>query len=101
MEPTRWQRIAELYHAAQTRPANERAAFLAEACADDADLRRQVETLLDTPATADSLFAGPAAAITASVVSDGKAAVLSGRQLGVYRLSKRIGIGGMGEKLCR
>ena len=97
MEPARWQRIAELYHAAQTRPANERAAFLAEACADDEDLRRQLETLLDAPATADSLFAGPALAVTAQMAGDPPAPVLSGRQLGVYRLSERIGIGGMGE----
>ena len=77
--------ITQLRHA----PANERAAFLAEACADDADLRRQLETLLDAPATADSLFAGPAVAITAQMVSHPEAPVLSGRQLGVYRLSER------------
>jgi hypothetical protein len=39
-------RIESLYHAARLRPVDERAAFLAEACDGDADLRREVESLL-------------------------------------------------------
>jgi hypothetical protein len=32
MTPERWQRVKTLFHAAQERPADERAGFLAEAC---------------------------------------------------------------------
>jgi len=47
MTPTRWQEIERVYHAALERPLTERAAFLAESCAGDAELRREVESLLD------------------------------------------------------
>jgi hypothetical protein len=49
MDPERWRRVEELYHAAQTRAVHERAAFLAEACAGDDALRRQIESQLTQP----------------------------------------------------
>ena len=60
MTPERWKQIEELYHAADTRPPSERAAFLAEACPGDEELRREVESLLNecpTTATARSAAA--------------------------------------------
>lgn len=39
MDPIRWKEIERLFHAASARPAGERAAFLAEACAGDETLR--------------------------------------------------------------
>ena len=46
MTPERWAQVERLYHAARARPDNERAAFLADACAGDEALRREVESLL-------------------------------------------------------
>src|SRR5215470_19782426 len=46
MDKQRWQQIETLYHAALERPPDERAAFLADACADDSGLLREVEALL-------------------------------------------------------
>ena len=46
MTPGWWRRVEKLYHAALARDAPDRAAFLADACADDEDLRREVEALL-------------------------------------------------------
>ena len=46
MDPHRWQRVDELFQAAITRAADERRDFLAEACAGDADLRRQIDRLV-------------------------------------------------------
>ena len=91
MDPERWQRIERLYHAALTRQGQARAAFLADACAGDEAMRREVEALLDTPATAEGLFATPALAVAAQVASEPVASVLTGRQLGVYQLQERIG----------
>ena len=48
MPEDRFAAIEALYHAARARPAADRAAFLAEACAGDADLAREVESLLET-----------------------------------------------------
>jgi serine/threonine protein kinase len=46
MTPTRWERIKELFAAALEQPSEERSQYLAEACADDFDLRSEVERLI-------------------------------------------------------
>src|SRR5262245_4961406 len=46
MDKQRWQQIETLYHAALDRAPDERAAYLADACADDSGLLREVEELL-------------------------------------------------------
>jgi hypothetical protein len=46
----RWKQVEDCYHAAMGRPMPERAAFLAQACADDPELRGEVQSLLDQQA---------------------------------------------------
>ena len=97
MDADRWRRIERLYHAALDRPAGERAPCLAEACAGDETLRREIEALLGAPATADSPFAQPAAMMAGGAASRPATSPLAGRRLGAYLLDARIGAGGMGE----
>ena len=52
----RWGRIEDCYHAAMERPVPERAAFIAQACAGDPELRREVESLLAHEGQADPLL---------------------------------------------
>src|SRR5262245_19095917 len=65
MTPERWRQVDQLLQAALSRPLAERAAFLAEACAGDEDLRREVSSLLPFHLTShqddDFLEALPAA----------------------------------------
>jgi hypothetical protein len=70
MTPERWQRVEELYHAARARREGDSAAFLADACAGDEALRREVESLLAHPASADAFLAAPAAVLAAQLMSD-------------------------------
>ena len=56
MDPVRWQQVKNLYEAAFARPIGERAAFLAEACQGDDDLRGEVQRLLDQPLDTSALF---------------------------------------------
>jgi serine/threonine protein kinase len=77
------------------RAAAERARYVDEACGGDEALRREVESLLASPATADGVFAGPALAVVPP--PGAMPSVLTGRRLGVYQLHERIGAGGMGE----
>jgi serine/threonine protein kinase/Tol biopolymer transport system component len=95
--PSRWQQIERLFHDALERPLEERAAFLDRSCAGDESLRREVNALLDSPATANRFLDRDALEVAAGLVSVSKAPVLSGRRLGVYQLRERIGSGGMGE----
>jgi hypothetical protein len=46
MDPERWRKVTEIFHAAPARESGARAAFLADVCGDDAALRGDVETLL-------------------------------------------------------
>jgi hypothetical protein len=69
IEPQRWERIKGLYHAALDRDANERAAFLAEACAGDELLRGAVESLLDCDARAEGFMESPALEVAARALA--------------------------------
>ncbi len=46
MNEQTWNRVKQIFHEAVERPAAERPAFLAEACADDSLVRSEVEELL-------------------------------------------------------
>jgi hypothetical protein len=95
MTPERWERIQDLYHASRARPDRERAEFLADVCAGDDALRREVQALLDQPVATSSFvdfIGGPAPRPRASDPSP-----LTGQRLGSYQVSSLIGRGGMGE----
>jgi hypothetical protein len=92
----RWRRIEELYHSALERPPEARQAFLDNACSQDADLRREVESLLARADEAGSFLRTDALGAPAPI--SGQATVsLEARQIGVYRILSRLGAGGMGE----
>jgi eukaryotic-like serine/threonine-protein kinase len=46
MRPERWQQVEELFYAALECEPERRTAFLAKACQEDPELRREVESLL-------------------------------------------------------
>ncbi len=91
MEADRFHRVEELYHAALERPPDERSAFLDEACANDANLRTEVESLLAFESKADQFLEKPAA----EIASDASSSLL-GRRLSRYRIVEKLGSGGMG-----
>jgi serine/threonine-protein kinase len=94
----RWQEVDELVQAALERAPHERAAFLAEACANDEDLRREVESLLSFEGQATGFIEAPSYKATAEMfVSEGGTPLFAGRTLGHYRVEREIGRGGMGE----
>ena len=94
MSSDRWRRIEELYHAAYARPAHERGAFLDEACAGDARLRQEVESLLAQPVSADGFLERPALEAAPPTRPMPFAA---GTRLGPYEIAGLLGAGGMGE----
>src|SRR5215510_7770156 len=101
MEHERWKQIERLYHAALEREPEERAAFLTETCADDSDLRREVEELLGYDGAAESFIQGNALAFEARKLkpedlSQTAPQLLPGQSVGAYRILALLGRGGMG-----
>jgi eukaryotic-like serine/threonine-protein kinase len=100
MNPDRWRQIGQLYHSALEMELEARAVFLNRACGDDAELRREVESLLRARQQADGFIAGKVAGV-ADVITEMAAqqqtASLLGRSLGHYQALSLIGAGGMGE----
>ena len=86
MTPERWQEVKRLFDAVLERGPAERQQFLETSCGSDAALRAEVTALLDALADAGSRFETPV------VTTD----PLLNRQLGPYRILRRLGTGGMG-----
>jgi hypothetical protein len=57
--PERWRQITRTFHAALAREGDDRRGFVAEACAGDAELRAEVEALLEAQGAAGSFGERP------------------------------------------
>lgn len=99
MDTQRWQRVSEVFDAVVDAPAGERPGMLSRLCADDVELRREVEALLAADADAaafehDADSARGAAAIDwAESASEAHGA---DERIGPWRLLRELGRGGMG-----
>jgi Tol biopolymer transport system component len=103
----RWARVKALFQAALERPAAERDAFLSAEAANDATLRREVESLLAADAAqagfldrlplageavfADSRIGSPASAESARLT------LSAGHRIGPYEVLGLLGAGAMGD----
>src|SRR5262245_10897722 len=116
MIPERHRQIGQLFDAALQLEAGQRAEFLQQACGGDDDLRREVESLLDSHEKAGELLEAPALEVAAKALAIQGPYSLhefsfenSGREryiapmiepstrLGPYEIISCLGKGGMGE----
>lgn len=97
MTPSHFGKIERLYHAARELAADERAAFLDQACGGDQELRRELESLLAEDAAASNLLDRGAWETEPSGIEDTSAPLFAvGAEIGSYRIEGPIGEGGMG-----
>jgi serine/threonine protein kinase len=96
MTPERWRQVEAVYLAARAQAARERSTFLTAACAGDAALREEVESLLAHEAAAHGFIEAPALEVAAGLLADAAESSLVGRQIGTYRVVSVLGTGGMG-----
>jgi serine/threonine protein kinase len=97
MNPEKYEKVADLYHAALEWPPEQRSVFVARACGGDESLRLEVESLLAANDAAGDFILTSAMSVTAqSMADDEEAGTLTGRA-GAYDVLSLIGRGGMGE----
>jgi len=99
MANEKWQQVKQIFQSALEHAPDEREAFLADVCADDNGLRREVEILLVSfeKAGDDSFMQQAAIGEVAEmmVVAENKLEI--GQWLDRYKIISLIGTGGMGE----
>jgi serine/threonine protein kinase/tetratricopeptide (TPR) repeat protein len=88
-----WDRVQELFLTAADLPDAEQVAWLDSACNGDASLRSEVESLLRADRTGGAPLDSAIRSMASSVVDDPP---LTGLRLGVYRVVREIGRGGIG-----
>ncbi|MEM7788543.1 MAG: serine/threonine-protein kinase, partial [Bacteroidota bacterium] len=89
-DPTRWTRVEALFEEALGLPAPDREAFVDREAGGDAALADEVRALLDADAEAGAYFADVARSLS------GTAPLAEGDRVGPYRITGRLGEGGMG-----
>jgi serine/threonine-protein kinase len=94
MMPERWKQVDQLLQGATERGPAERDAFLAEACGDDDELRREVESLLGLRERAESFSETTPAEVSDDSQPGGDPR--AGQMVGHYRVERKLGAGGMG-----
>ena len=91
----RWQRIEEAVCTATELPVAERAKWLDEFCGTDAELRAEIDSLLDAVPSVDQFLEHSAAVYAHSLMQDQIDQSMPAR-IGQYRILREIGRGGMG-----
>jgi serine/threonine protein kinase/class 3 adenylate cyclase len=97
MTPERYQQIGQICYAALQLDADQRAAYLALACTDDAELRREVESLLANQEQAESFIETRAFELAARALAAAGPGALANQKIGRYEVLSLLGKGGMGE----
>ncbi len=100
MNPELWQRAKEIYNSVLEGQPGQREVFIAEACAGDEALRKEVESMLDWQEKAGDFIESPALEVAGRAMAEQltaeESADLTGRRLMHYMIREKIGEGGMG-----
>ncbi len=95
MTPERWRRVSDIYDIVVQVPPAARRTALDDACRDDEDLRREIESLLEAREEAGS-FLGPEE-LHLRIRELSEPEVTPGSTFGRYEIVSSIGAGGMGQ----
>ena len=97
MTPERWQKLNQLFDLAIELPADQRPAFLSTACEGDSALRVEVERLLAAAETGAKAIGATVGQAAADFIAAPQTVSSIGQVIGVYKVVRALGKGGMGE----
>src|SRR5258707_150878 len=95
MKSNRWGLIEEIFQGALERPFAERKQYRAEACGNDLELLREIESLLESDHDAETVLRSLVADDVNELANSSIASDL-GLQVGPYLLVRELDSGGMG-----
>ncbi len=78
-------------------PLEKRSSFLADACGDDLELLREVESLLSFAEKSSSIIDSPPMDVAAEIFSHNEHSDIIDKEIGHYKILSHIGTGGMGD----
>ncbi|MDQ3667199.1 MAG: protein kinase [Acidobacteriota bacterium] len=96
MTPERWLQLKQIFQSALEREPAERSAFLNQACACDAALRSEVESLIASHDQAGDSIEAMAVEAATEMLSGDQTVSIVGKHIGHYQVLNLIGRGGMG-----
>jgi len=94
--PERWKQIEAVFEQALELAPDQRSAFLQNSCDGDKELRREVESLLESHARAGSFIDQHSLFFSQDLAEEEPPSIQSGQLIGPYRVVHEIGRGGMG-----
>lgn len=94
MTPEKWQEIKNIFQSAIEREPDQRASFVAEACASNTELRDEVERLIALHDEAGDFIEDTERA--RDLLKEIGGELLIGRLIGPYKIVRELGQGGMG-----
>jgi serine/threonine-protein kinase len=92
-----WERVKTLFNAAVDLAGHDRTVYLRRACGSDAQLRHEVESLLQSHDGAGEFLESTAVTKVASAIEEDLTSRWIGRRIGPYVLVAELGHGGMGQ----
>src|SRR5213080_3410689 len=92
----RWKRVDAVFEQALELPQDQRAAFLQENCNSDAEVRREVESLLNSHERAGNFIDQPSLFFADDTLRDNGSTLQAAELIGSYRIVRELGRGGMG-----
>jgi eukaryotic-like serine/threonine-protein kinase len=97
LPPESWPRVKELFEAVVDLTPAERKALLEKVCANDASLRMEIESLLESDAQSIGFIEKPVMVVPGSLLTNSRdEEKIIGLRLGSYQIVREIGRGGLG-----